>query len=210
MHAFSVFCWVRCRFFAAWMNVSSSSAYKAQRLPTRYHPDQWNRCIYCSNIVELRFLDNPLLLFLSLTCFSDAGPNFWPQMIRSGSCLKFCEPPPGPHLSFTSFFHSTLWTSWIWSMNRINFDSASSLIRLSCNTSRFLCVVLVTSMYRSGIGDVSTFGTYRRTRGTTRWRYMWSPSIDEKSWRTSVIRHFVYWIRLVRTSLKVSTELFTS
>ena len=43
------------------------------------------------------------------------------------------------------------------------FRSASviqkSSIRLSCNTPRDVCVVLTTSMYRCGIGNVASFGT---------------------------------------------------
>ena len=41
-------------------------------------------------IVELLFVDSPLML--SLSCFRHARSNFWPQTIRSASCLNFCKP----------------------------------------------------------------------------------------------------------------------
>ena len=56
--------------------------------------------------------------FLSLGCFWHTGPIFGPQTIRSGSCLNFCKPHPGPHVSFRrSFFqHCELREScpWVW------------------------------------------------------------------------------------------------
>ena len=54
-----------------------------------------------SRIVELQFLDSPLLPFL---CFRHTGPNFWPQMIRPCGCLNLCKPPSGPHISVGRFF----------------------------------------------------------------------------------------------------------
>ena len=47
-----------------------------------------------SRIVELRFLDSPLLLFLPLSCFCHSGTNFWPQMIRPCCCLNLCQSIP--------------------------------------------------------------------------------------------------------------------
>ena len=60
-----------------------------------------------------------------------------------------------------------------------------SLTRFSCNTSRFVWVVLVTSKYFSEIGNDSSFGTWRWTQGSVWWRWMKSPSIDQKSFRAS-------------------------
>ena len=52
-----------------------------------------------SRIVELRFLDSPLQLFFSLSCFRNSRPHFGPQILRSGSCLHFCTPLSGPQIS---------------------------------------------------------------------------------------------------------------
>ena len=60
-----------------------------------------------------------------------------------------------------------------------------SLTLFSCNTSRFVWVVLVTSKCFSEIGNDSSFGTWRWTRGSVWWRWMKSPSIDQKSFRAS-------------------------
>ena len=72
-----------------------------------------------SLIVEVRFLDSPLLLFFSLGCFWHSGPHFWPQMIRSCGCLNFCKLPPGLR---QQVFHSFLWAAWNRSMVPISFD----------------------------------------------------------------------------------------
>ena len=72
-------------------------------------------------IMELRFIDRPLLLFLSLSCFWHAGPYFWSKMVRSGSCLNFCMSLHGPHTSFWIFFihYCELREScpWVWHMS---------------------------------------------------------------------------------------------
>ena len=60
-----------------------------------------------------------------------------------------------------------------------------SSVRLPCNTSKFVCVVLVTSTYFSGSGNVPSFGTWSWTRGSTWWRQVKCPSVDQKSLRTS-------------------------
>ena len=59
-----------------------------------------------------------------------------------------------------------------------------SLIRFSCNTSRLVCVVQVTSIYFSAI--VNDFcGMYMWSWGWTWWRRMKSPPLDQKSFRAS-------------------------
>ena len=78
--------WIRDRFLDAGTNSSSSSACKAQRLPLEVPTFSLrlflngflellifliNKTDACqlSRIVELRFLDRPLPVFLSLSCF---------------------------------------------------------------------------------------------------------------------------------------------
>ena len=55
----------------------------------------------------------------------------------------------------------------------------------SCLTSKFVCVVLETSMYFSGIGNDSSLGVYSLTLGSTWWRYMELPDMDQKSFIAS-------------------------
>ena len=78
----------------------------------------------------------------------------------------------------------------------------------SCMTSRSKYVDLVTSMYFSGIRNVSSFGTYSWTRGSLWW------TIDEVTLNRpevgtgfSVICWFCRWTSF-RVVLKFSTEIF--
>ena len=53
--------------------------------------------------------------------FRRAGPDFRPQIIKSGSCLIFCKPLPGPRISFGRFFvqqceHRES-CAWIWQIS---------------------------------------------------------------------------------------------
>ena len=45
-----------------------------------------------SCIVELRFLDGPLMLFLFVELRLTSSPYFWPQVIWPGCCFPFCQP----------------------------------------------------------------------------------------------------------------------
>ena len=54
-------------------------------------------------------------------------------------------------------------------------------MRFSCLTSEFVWAVLDTSMYFSGIGNDSSLGEYSLTLGSTWWRYMKFPDMDQKS-----------------------------
>ena len=61
-------------------------------------------------------------------------------------------------------------------------------MRRSCITSKFVCVVLETSKYFSGIGNDSSLGEWSLTLGSTWWRYMKFRDMDQKSfiaWRAS-------------------------
>ena len=60
-----------------------------------------------------------------------------------------------------------------------------SSMRLSCVTSKFVCVVLETSMYFSGIGNDSSLGEWSLTLGSRWWWYMKFPDMDQKSFRAS-------------------------
>ena len=54
-----------------------------------------------SSIVEFGFLDFLTLAFLSFERLSE----FWSIHIAgSSSCMKFCQSPPGPHISFGRCF----------------------------------------------------------------------------------------------------------
>ena len=58
-------------------------------------------------------------------------------------------------------------------------------MRLSCITSKFVLVVLETSMYFSGIGNDSSLGEWNLTLGSTWWRYMKFPHMEQKSFIAS-------------------------
>ena len=60
-----------------------------------------------------------------------------------------------------------------------------SSICFSNNTSSDVCVFLVTLMYFSGIGNDPPLGTYSLTLGSTRFREMNSPVIDQRSFLAS-------------------------
>ena len=60
-----------------------------------------------------------------------------------------------------------------------------SSICVSNNTSSDVCVVLVTSMYFIGIGHDSSLVMYSLTLGSTWWRQMKSPVLDQKSFLAS-------------------------
>ena len=54
-------------------------------------------------------------------------------------------------------------------------------MRLSCITSKFVWVVLETSMYFSGTRNDSSLGEWSWTLGSTWWRKMKFPDMDQKS-----------------------------
>ena len=123
--------------------------------------------------------------FSLLNGFSNLGPYFRQHVLRSGSCLNFCQLLPGPHVSlggcsfnrehFVNSFHGS---------DKLLFGSTfqESSTRFSCMTSRSVRVDLVTSMCFSGIGNVSSYGTLSCSLW---WRWMKSPWIDQKSARAS-------------------------
>ena len=108
-----------------------------------------------SRIVERRFLDSPLLLFFSLR------PNLWPHFFRSGSCSNLCKPPEHKKPLADFAFNVVNFVNAVHESAKLRSTSTfqQSSIRLSCNTSKFVCVVLDTSMHFSGLGNGSSFGT---------------------------------------------------
>ena len=64
------------------------------------------------------------------------------------------------------------------SLNPPNFQQPP--MRRPCLKSKFVWVVLHTSMYFSGIGNDSSLGEQRLTLGSTWWRYMKLPDMDQK------------------------------
>ena len=60
-------------------------------------------------------------------------------------------------------------------------------------TSKDVSVVLVTSTYFSGIGNDSSLGTYSLTLGSTWWRWIQSPELDQKLFLASPSYHEESW-----------------
>ena len=95
-------------------------------------------------IVKIRFSARPFLLFFPLSCLWHVWPNLWPQMICPWCCLPSCQPPDHVYPSGCVPLNSG---------NRVNLvhasDRSRSSSRHSCETSKAVCVTLVTSMYRN-------------------------------------------------------------
>ena len=109
-----------------------------------------------SRIVELRFLDGPLPFFLSLSCFRHSGPNFSQQMIAPCGCLNLCKPSPGGHISVRRLsIQSCELRQTIPRLREVSIRITSIFqlwsTRLCCNTSKVVCVLLITSKCRSVI-----------------------------------------------------------
>ena len=66
-------------------------------------------------------------------------------------------------------------------------------MRLNCLTSKFLWVVLETSMYFSEMGIDSSLGEWSLTRSSTWWRYMKFPDVDQKSFIASPASGYESW-----------------
>ena len=57
-----------------------------------------------SGVVELWFLDSPLLLFFAFRRFRHIFPNLWPRSVWPGGRLFSCQSHPGPCISIRWFF----------------------------------------------------------------------------------------------------------
>ena len=124
-----------------------------------------------SGIVELWFLDRPSLFRFLFRCIGHKFPHIWPHIVRTRSFFCFLENLPLDHenpsggLSFNKMILVNPVGVSDHSFSPSTFQSSS--ICLSNNTPSDVCVVLVTSMYFIGMGNVSSFGMYSLTRGTT-------------------------------------------
>ena len=115
-----------------------------------------------SSIVEFWLLVHPFLFFSLVSGFSNFSPYFRPHIVRSGGSLNICQSPLDHKNPFGGFsFNIQNFVHPFQESDKLRFASTfhRSSKRFSCNTSRFLSVALVTSMYCSGIGNVSSFGT---------------------------------------------------
>ena len=110
-----------------------------------------------SSFVELWFFTCPFLFFFLLISFGHSWPNSRPQVIWSGSCLNLCESSPGTPASFGMFFvqyrERRESCPWVWHSS-VHVDITIVVKTFSCNTSRHVCVVLLTSLYFNGIGMI--------------------------------------------------------
>ena len=82
---------------------------------------------------------SPFMLFLFLNCFRHVGRNIRSQLMKSGGSLD--------RKYLLEVFNLIMWTSTFRSTSTFQWSS----IRLSRNRSRFVCVILVTSMYFNGM-----------------------------------------------------------
>ena len=81
-------------------------------------------------------------------------------MVKSGGCLIFCQRHPGPQISVWRFFISYCElreTSSRFRQVSIALKFQSSCVRLSCNMSREVFVLLITVTCRSGRISLSIF-----------------------------------------------------
>ena len=79
------------------------------------------------------------MLFLFLNCFRHVGRNIRSQLMKSGGSLD--------REYLLEVFNLIMWTSTFRSTSTFQWSST----RLSRNRSRFVCVILVTSMYFNGM-----------------------------------------------------------
>ena len=61
-----------------------------------------------SGIVQLWFLDSPLLLFFAFQRIAHIFPNLWPQSVWPGGRLFSCQSAPGPIVSIRWFSFNTV------------------------------------------------------------------------------------------------------
>ena len=121
-----------------------------------------------SGIIELWFLRGPFLLCFLSRCIGHMLPHIWPYIVRSWCCLFPRESLPRTMKIRQVAFRSIKWILWSLSMHLIILSlhpRSSNHQYFSNNTSSDVCVVLVTSMYFSGIGNDSSFGMYSWTLG---------------------------------------------
>ena len=117
-----------------------------------------------SGIAELWFLDCPLLLPFVFRCIGHMFPHLWPKGVWPGGRLFSCQSPPGPHV-YPSGGFSLDTVNLVKPVHASDNSRSPSTFQKSStcfsnDISKDVSVVLVTSMYRSGIGNDSSLGTY--------------------------------------------------
>ena len=200
------FLWFRCLFPAACWDAWSSSAYFHRNLQLFRACSNGVLELFIIRISEIAASQLPRSVCrASVHRQPTAAFPFVDLLLTCHTgCLSFCKPPPGPQISFRSFLiqYIVIFVNPVHESDKVRSPSTfqSSLIRFSCTTSRFAWVVLITSIYFSGIGNDSSFGAQRWIRGSTWWRLMKSPWVDRKSLRRHLSFRLLVWLRLHRVS----------
>ena len=109
-------------------------------------------------IIGLRFIDGPLLGFPFVELLHVSGPKWSSMIVAIFVSRSLDHKNPLGRFSFGIVNVNPVHES---DKLRSTSTFQQTSIRLSCNTSNLVCVVPVTSMYFSGIGKVSSFGTKR-------------------------------------------------
>ena len=156
-----------------------------------------------SSIVELWLLNSPFLLLLLFGGFRHANSRSQATNNLVGLLLGSSSGTSRTTYILEEVAHLITWTSWILPTYLTKFDPHQN------SNYRCVWVLLVTSIYFSGIGNDSSFGTLSRTRSSTWWRQM-KVSFN----RLEVIAGFSVlfcfcWLRPTRASLKFFAEIFT-
>ena len=127
-----------------------------------------------SNIDELWLLVCPFLLLFLLIGFSQfldqTSDHKFSGLVVAWICVSLLLRHIFPLGGFS--FIKVNFVNPFQESDKLRFASTFKLssTRCSCNKSRFLWAALVTSMYLSGIGNVSSFDTWSWTRGSMWWR----------------------------------------
>ena len=143
---------------------------------------------HLARILELRFFDCSFLYFSPLRGLAEICPHFCPHVTWSRSLWASVSLHLDHIYPFeTPFFNCVIFVNCAHESDKLLFSSTlqKSSIRCSCMTSRLVWVDLVTSMYPSGQGKVSCFGTKSWTRGSVCWRYMKYSWIVQQSFPVS-------------------------
>ena len=203
IQAYFVLCSSTVRQVACTCHVEVSKALRlASEFPTFYahfqwypwiprHQDQWSEyhAIFWHYRVEVfHWTDRPLWILFAFRCIGHIFPNLWPQSVWPGGRLFSCQSLPRPCISIRRFFiqygESCEICPCIWQFS-ISINVPIVCYGFSNITSNKKSVVLVTSIYFSGIGNNSSFGTYNLTLGTSWWRSIKLSEMEQKSFLTS-------------------------
>ena len=142
-------------------------------------------------IVELWFLDSPLMLLFTFRRIGHIFPILWPQSVWSGGRLFSCQSLTRPCIpgGFSFNIVNLVKPVHVSDNSRSPSTFHQSSMFLSNITPKDVSVVRVTSIYFSGKGNDSSLGTYSLTLGSTWWRWMKLPVMDQKSFLASPSYH---------------------